>query len=296
MKLMKPRNLLENIKLFFELIRLRNCLIGFFGVFVTAILINPENLFQESIILAALTVFFLMGAGNMINDYFDSEIDKINKPFRPIPSGRIENENVLMLSIVFFFLGIIIAKNINFYCFLISIINSLLLVFYAKYSKKLLLVSNLGISYLVASIFIFGAFSVAGTINKEQIKILTILTASAFLMTFSREIIKDIEDMEGDKKEYSITLPIKFGVRKAKNLAIFFAIIAILFSAFPFFILSQQSWFFNLQIYGFFIAIADLLFLISLTMHPSLSQRLMVFGMLLALIGFFLGRISPIYF
>jgi geranylgeranylglycerol-phosphate geranylgeranyltransferase len=285
---MKYLPILGQIKVLLELLRVRNCVMGFLGVLLTVTLLHPGNALNSRIFLAGIPVFLIMGAGNMINDYFDSEIDKINKPYRPIPSRRINKNETLMLSLALFFLGIALAKNINAYCFGIAILNSLFLISYGKYSKKLLLVSNFGVSYLVASIFVFGALAPAGlNITGKQVEILIILTACAFFMTFSREIIKDIEDMEGDRANYAVTLATHFGKNKAKKGAVFFALIAIIISLLPFFLLLNS---FHLLSYGFLIISADLIFLISLTMHPSLSQRLMVLGMALGLGAFFLGE------
>jgi geranylgeranylglycerol-phosphate geranylgeranyltransferase len=287
---MKLSHTLEKIKLLFDLLRIRNCFIGFFGVVVASAFVHPHQIMSLPIIMAGVSVFLIMGAGNMINDYFDFEIDRINKSSRPIPSGRITRSDTLMLSIVSFLIGMALAKMINPICFNISFFNSLFLILYGKYSKKILWVSNFGISYLVASIFVFGAFSLGTEINHEQLQILAILTTCAFFMTLSREVIKDIEDIEGDKRNYAVTLATKFGKNRAKHLAILFSLTAIFFSFIPFLFEFQL---FDLQIYGLVVGIADVIFVISLTMHPSLSQRLMVLGMVIALIGFFLGRIYP---
>ncbi len=292
---MKVKNIKKTILLFGELIRIRNGVIAFFGVLVGAALVYTTSAITQElrVLVAGFVALLITGAGNAINDYFDYEIDKINKPHRPIPSGRISRSDVFMLSIILFLLGLGFAKYVNDYCLSIAFLNSIILIFYAMYSKKLLLVSNLGISYLVASIFLFG---VAATIQEgtsmlsiEEIKIVTILTACAFFVTFSREIIKDIEDIKGDKEKYAVTLPIKIGVRRAKNMAIILTLIAIAFSLLPFAIETTS---FNVYAYGTIIIISDLIFLASLTMHPTLGQRLMVVGMLLALTAFFLGNIA----
>jgi len=273
--------------------RIRNCIIGFFGVIVAVSFLDINFITKFSTLLAGISVFLIMAAGNMINDYFDFEIDKINKKNRPLPSGRIRKGDVLMLSILFFFSGIAIAKSINIYCLLLAILNSILLMIYDRYSKKILFISNLGVSYLIISIFIFGVFSISPRIieeiSKEEVILLSVLITCAFLMTLSREIIKDIEDLEGDKIKGAVTIPTKFGKKNAKNLAIIFTIVAVSISFLPF-LSPIPLTNFDLYVYGFFISIADILFLISLTMNPSIMQRLMVFSMTLALIGFFLGK------
>jgi len=294
---LKVENIKKTAVMLWELLRMRNGIIAFFGVLVGATFIHTTGTIipGTKILMAGFAAFLITSAGNILNDYFDFEIDKINKPERPIPSGRISKSDAFMFSIVLFLLGLGFSKSVNDYCLSIAFLNSLILLFYAKYSKKLLLVSNLGISFLVASIFIFGVVATiqngADIVGMEEIKLVAIITACAFLMTLSREIIKDIEDIKGDEKKYAITLPIKIGAQRAKNMAAIFTLAAIAFSLLPFII---QLTFFNLYAYGILIIISDLIFIISLTMHPSLGQRVMVLGMLLALIAFFLGNIVPV--
>jgi len=289
----------DNLLMLLELVRIRNALIVFFGVIVSATFILTcdltDNAEVGNVIIAGIAASLITGAGNAINDYFDSEVDKINKPKKPIPSGRIAKPDVGMISIVLFLIGIGLSKSINDYCLIIAILNSMILILYAKYSKKALLISNLTISYLVASVFLFGVLATVDNPGEimigDDIRIVMIMSACAFLMTFSREIIKDIEDIEGDKREYAITLPIRIGIENAKKSAIILAIGAILLSFLPFFIHLRS---FNLLSYGILIVLADIIFLISLTMHPSLGQRIMVFCMVLALIAFFLGNLTSI--
>jgi len=294
---LKVENIKKTAITLWELLRMRNGIIAFFGVLVGATFIHTTGTIipGTKIFIAGFAAFLITSAGNILNDYFDFEIDKINKPERPIPSGRISRSDAFMFSIVLFLLGLGFSKSVNDYCLGIVFLNSLILIFYAKYSKKLLLVSNLGISFLVASIFVFGVAATiqngADMVGMEEIKLVAIITACAFLMTLSREVIKDIEDIKGDEKKYAITLPIKIGAQRAKNMAMIFTLAAISFSLLPFII---QLTFFNLYAYGILIIISDLVFIISLTMHPSLGQRVMVLGMLLALIAFFLGNIVPV--
>ncbi|MEM2918168.1 MAG: UbiA family prenyltransferase [Candidatus Altiarchaeota archaeon] len=284
----KANPLFEKIKIFFELSRIRNCAIGFFAIFVVAFFLN-YNFLEKSmkLLLAGLSLFFIMAAGNMINDYFDFQVDNVNKKFKPIPSGKIKRDYVLALSAIFFILGILLAFYINSNCATLATFNSLILVFYAKFSKKIIFISNFIIAYLTASIFIFALFSTETELKVENFRLLSILTASAFLMTLSREIIKDIEDEKADKVIGGISIPIKFGNKIARNIAIIFALSAVLVSFLPFFILKEN---FNLFYYGTLIFLANAIFLISFRMKPEKTQRIMILGMFLALIAFFVGK------
>lgn len=287
----KENKTLNIVFVLLKLVRIRNCSIAFFGVLVGALLVthSPQGIGTKTII-AALTAAVITGGGNALNDYFDLLIDKTNKPERPIPSGKIQRSDALMLAAGLLLVGLGLAKTVNKYCLVIAAVNVAILVAYAAYSKKMLFVANLGVSYLVASVFIFGAFSTIDATNAlelEKIKVASIITVCAFFMTLAREIIKDVEDIEGDKRMYSKTLPLVYGAKKAKNTAILFAVIAILVSLTP---LAMNFPTLNLKVYGTLICLADLIFISALTMFPSLSQRMMIIGMGLSLAAFFFGK------
>jgi geranylgeranylglycerol-phosphate geranylgeranyltransferase len=291
---LKFKNIKKRVVTSWELLRMRNGIMAFFGVLVgaTFVLTTDAVIPVTKVFVASLAAFLITGAGNALNDYFDFEIDRINKPERPIPSGRISRSDAFMFSIVLFLLGLGLSKFVNDYCLFIASLDSLILVLYAMYSKKLLLLSNLTISLLVASIFVFGVASTVQTGFGEEIKLVSIIAACAFLTTLSREIIKDIEDIKGDQENYAVTLPIRIGAQRAKNMAVIFTVTAASFSLLPFVI---QLTSFNLLAYGIVVLISDVILIISLTMYPSLGQRVMVSGMFLALIAFFLGNILPVF-
>jgi len=279
------------LRVFLEAIRLRNCLIVYFGVLVGATVTLAKLPLDLDVHLAAAAAFLITGGGNAINDYFDIDIDRINKPERPLPSNRMSKSDVLMLSLTMFFVGLWISKYVNTYCAFIAVVNAAALILYAKFSKNILIVSNFVISYLVASVFIFGAFSAFdGPIWKAPfIGILAVLAACAFFMTFSREIVKDIEDIEGDKKSNARTLPIVVGMKKSRYVAILFAAVAILLSFLPVVLPLGE---FNTGIYKKLIIPADSVFIAALTLSPKKSQRVMVLSMVFALVAFFLGNLA----
>ncbi len=214
------------IRTYLELMRYKNCLMaGFAAVIGTLIAFNilesvahgsntPGNFPVLPTGLVFVVVFLVSGAGNAINDYFDIKIDSINRPERPIPSGRVKLKEALYFSYLLFVLGIALAIKINTVCGFIALFNSLLLIFYAKTLKSTPLLGNLSIGYLTGSTFLFGA-SVFGF---EGLKTLSVLFVLSALAITAREIVKDIEDMEGDKIEGADTLPLRIGARNASYL------------------------------------------------------------------------------
>jgi geranylgeranylglycerol-phosphate geranylgeranyltransferase len=278
------------VKTFLDLMRVRNAVISFLGVFVGAVVFSlgwPQNIWN--VLAAAASAAFILGGGNILNDYFDLEIDRVNQPKRPLPSGRITKSDAFMVALALFLAGLGFAKSINNYCLSIAAFNTFLLIIYARYSKKLLFVANICISYLVASVFIYGAATVYSPmqgLNPDGVKLGAILLACSFLLNLSRELVKDIEDMEGDQKSYSLTVPLRYGAETAKIIAIASSLAAVVISLAP---LASDTRGFNELIYGLFIGITDLTILASYTTSPTLNQRILVLGMSMALIAFLLG-------
>ncbi|MBD3388310.1 MAG: hypothetical protein GF416_04470 [Candidatus Altiarchaeales archaeon] len=287
---MKLNGFLGRLKTLLDLIRLRNAVIAFSGVYLGAVVFaSGAPIPQWNVLAAAVSAALILGGGNALNDYFDYDIDKVNKPSRPLPSNRISKSDALMLAFAMFLIGLGVAKSINTICFLIAFFNTSVLIVYAVYSKRLLLASNLIISYLVASVFIYGAASAQTPgvwVNPDGVKLAVILASCAFALTLSREVVKDIEDLEGDKKAYSTTLPIKYGVKKAKGAAFLAAATAVALSLTP--ILSPTVGF-NELLYGIVIVVTDFIILASFRTEPNVNQRILVFTMTLSILAFLLG-------
>ena len=284
------------IRTYMEIIRYGNCLMaGFAAVIGTLIAFNilasndpgfysPEKFPFFFSGLVFLVVFLVAGAGNAINDYFDVRIDSINRPDRPIPSGRMKLKEALYFSYILFTLGTLLAFSINPICGLIALFNSLLLIFYAKTLKGTPLLGNLSIGYLTGSSFLFGA-SVFGL---EGLKDLFILFLLAALAITAREIVKDIEDMEGDKIEGADTLPLRVGAKKASYLAVLIGFLAVFLSPLPYFlsVLGLR--------YLYLILLADLGFLAAIYQllarnNPTKSSKMFKIAMFFALIAFIAG-------
>lgn len=208
------------------ILRPLNCLMASLAVIIGG-MIASKTFFTKDIILACIVGFVVCGAGNVINDYFDYEIDKINNPTRPIPSGKIPIKKAFLYSIFLFLFGIALSCMINIYAVVMAIINSLILFLYPYKIKSIGgLSKNITVSYLVASPFLFGSIA----LNQWSNTILIFLIL-AFLANTSREIVKDIEDTKGDIYP---TLPKKIGIANSAKLASLFMMMAILLSPIPY--------------------------------------------------------------
>jgi geranylgeranylglycerol-phosphate geranylgeranyltransferase len=268
------------LRVLLEILRPLNCLMAGVAAIIGMLLADNWNIHLA--ILIFLAVFLITGAGNAINDFYDRDIDLINRPARPIPSGRLSPKHVLVWSATLFALGFILANIVGKICLFIALINWFLLFFYARNLKVTPLAGNLCISYLSGSTFLFGgaANSMAGL----QANLIPFLLSS--LITMSREISKDIEDYEGDRQGGALTLPILAGKRISAILASAFALCGI-----------GLSYLAGLGItYTIIVSMADILFLLAirniLMGDASESQKLLKFGMIVALIAFFIGAIS----
>jgi len=267
---------------YIEILRPWNALMAVIAVIIVAVI---SGIFSPDVYLACVVVFIVTGAGNSINDYFDHKIDAINKPERPIPSGRITLKTAGIYSVFLFILGISIAFIINFLLGIIALLSSFLMVYYAYDLKRRCIIGNLSISFLTGLCFVFGGIAVGEIINSVYLGIY------AFLMTMAREIVKDMEDVEGDKEEGASTFPIIYGNRKASILAAFFMIISSLTSPVLYY----------LEIFNIFyimiLSIAIIIFLISATSilkdysvlnSKKISKRIKI-GMAIVFIAFALG-------
>ncbi|WP_048149723.1 geranylgeranylglycerol-phosphate geranylgeranyltransferase [Palaeococcus ferrophilus] len=215
------------VKAFIEITRPHNALMaGLVGVLGAIISLGhvPE---AGKLALVFLVVTLGTAGGNTINDYFDYEIDRINRPDRPIPRGAMGRETARLYAVALFLLGIGLAYFLNLWAFIITLVAYALMYVYAWKLKPLPLVGNLTVSFLTGITPVFGAIAFG------RIGLAGYLSLSAFLVNLSREILKDIEDVEGDRAMGARTLPIVWGIGRSSKLAALFAVLTILSSLLP---------------------------------------------------------------
>ncbi|WML67768.1 MAG: Digeranylgeranylglyceryl phosphate synthase [Methanoregula sp. SKADARSKE-2] len=192
-------------------------------------LIATGTLIPQAWILLAI-VALITAAGNAINDFFDAEIDAVNRPDRPIPSGAISRTTAHSYAILLFLAGIGLCLFTTPLCIAIAIINSALLYAYAARLKRLPLLGNVAVSYLSGSMFIFGG-SLNGPGSLLHVIPVAAITFSAML---ARELFKAAEDIEGDRNGGADTFPIRAGIPVTAKLAYSCAAFAVAISLIPF--------------------------------------------------------------
>jgi len=160
-----------------------------------------------NVLFLSLGIFFLVSFANAHNDIADIEIDKINRPKRPLPSGKmsIKAAYSVVCLLFFFTLCFSMLAGIKFgFLFFIAILLSAA---YNRFLKSLPLVGNFTVA-LLSTMPVFIPIVNFGLPQQE----LSILAFFAFMLNFAREITKDIEDMEGDKSQNLKTLPLLVGI------------------------------------------------------------------------------------
>jgi len=190
--------------------------------------------------LLVLSTLIIAAGGYIINDLEDYEIDLLNKPERVIINKNISAANAHRLYWGLSIFGFLISLYLAFYVknlplILIYPTAILLLYLYSKSLKKSVFWGNLIVSIFcafVAGIVFFAERENVFDLNIKNpehgstvLEIFIFYLLFAFFATMFREIVKDIEDVEGDKKLGCNTLPIVWGVQTAKGVALFFAII-----------------------------------------------------------------------
>lgn len=209
-----------------SLIRPFNCLMAFFSVIVGAVaevgLDVTEKAILVPVMLAAIVATVVTAAGNAINDYYDRKVDKVAHPERPIPSGQVRPATAYWAAAALFLLGVALAILVNPVCFAIAAFNSFLLISYELRLKDAGLPGNAIISWLTASLFLFGGAAVVGM----GMRMTLFLAFMAFFATLGREVIKDVQDMEGDQGT-RVTLPMSMGQNPATGVAAVFISIAV---------------------------------------------------------------------
>ncbi|WP_299060794.1 geranylgeranylglycerol-phosphate geranylgeranyltransferase [uncultured Polaribacter sp.] len=179
-----------------------------------------------------LSILFITAGGYVINDIYDIETDKINRSKKIIIGKRISEKKAFKYYISLTFIGIAIGflLSINSYIFLCFVIPVILLFLYSKYLKRTPFVGNLTISFLISFViclayyfhFFFLYSYDYSLFDKPLRNVIYVYISFSFLTTLIREIIKDIEDIDGDLKIKAKTLPIVIGRKRASKVAFFF--------------------------------------------------------------------------
>ncbi|MDD8019402.1 MAG: geranylgeranylglycerol-phosphate geranylgeranyltransferase, partial [Bacteroidota bacterium] len=182
------------MKQYIALLRPSNFVITALSIFVSCILAGGTKAQFLQMMFASLGGALIGGGGMVINDIFDIEIDKINKPNRPLPSGAVTKFDAALFYAGLTVAGLMMSYSASWSAFLIAIFAVPTIFFYSYIFKSTPLFGNLIVGFLTGLAFIYGGAAV-GNIKQAMMP-----AVFALLINVGREVIKDMEDVEGDMK------------------------------------------------------------------------------------------------
>ena len=265
---------------YLSIIRPNVCLLTVLGVVVGALVAGTAGM---TLIfgLALIAAFLICGAGDTINDWFDVEADKVNAPHRPIPSGKISKQAAFRYFGLLSIIGLTLAFFVHPFYLGIAALNWIVSAAYPWKAKKIPIIKNIFVAYLAASSFLAAGFIAGLTITLPLIFLVSI----SFIVTFGREIVKDIEDIKGDTQAGIKTLPTLIGEKPAKVIAYVLILIGCALLALPYYL-----GIFSLP-YLVGAVPAIFLCLYSIAMPAAKAQKALKAAMYFAILGFLLGAV-----
>lgn len=165
-----------------------------------------------NIALAGLTTLFVSSAANAWNDYQDVEIDRINQPNRPLPSGRVPLRTALIFSLVLAGLSLVVAAFISWPAFAITALSNVILYLYSVRLKSTVILGNVTVAFISALSTVFGGVAAGNVVPSLW---LGAVIGSGIL---AREMLKDLADYDGDKAKGVKTFATVYG-REAAAIA-----------------------------------------------------------------------------
>lgn len=197
-----------------EISRPHNMLVAAFGAAVGYVISGGKA--ASEVWPTALFTALVTGAGNIINDYHDVQIDRINKPRRPLPSSRMSTRTARVLyavSTVLITIGAFAVLPLRVAGLVVAWEAGLYI--YARWAKRIFLAGNLLVASIASSAFVAGGL-LTGNFNAVILPI-----GIAFVFVCSRELIKGAEDVEGDCMAGVDTAAVVVGVQRAAMWASF---------------------------------------------------------------------------
>lgn len=278
---------MKKIKYFIIITRPVNFAISFLSLIVAGLICNNNQL-NLNIIFAAVSAAFVGSAGNIINDYFDIEIDKINRPNRILPSNKLSLNEAQTEFVVLNIAAVILSFFINNYALLIVIFSITVIFSYSAYFKKIPLLGNIVVSFFTGLAFIYGGAAV------ENISAAVIPAVFAFTTNLIRELIKDIEDIKGDSANNVFTYPSKHGINKTKYLILSLTIMLMILTTIPYILEIYKIEFFLIAmsfINPLFLLMLKRLFENDELSNMKSSSRIVKVNMIIGLIAIYVGAV-----
>lgn len=250
--------------------------------------IDWGSVLERRFLALTFSTVCVAAAGYIINDYYDIKIDAINKPHRVVVGKAIRRRPAMGAHLLLSFLGVAIGLLLSIPVGLINLGAVLLLWGYSARFKKMLLIGNVTIALLAATMLLVVAVY-ADVLNNITLG----YAVFAFLISLIREIIKDIEDVKGDETFDCRTLPIVAGLRRTKY--VLYPLIAI-FQAFLLVVVAHPRTSLLFDVYMLLLVLVPSIYLVvklvradrkrDFTFLSNVCKLIMLFGILsMLLIG-----------
>jgi geranylgeranylglycerol-phosphate geranylgeranyltransferase len=240
-----------------------------------------------TLLLSFVTGFCMTGAAMAINDYYDRDIDAVNEPGRPIPSGRVTPGEAVALTAALSVVGLGASYMISLSVTLVAAFSWVVMLLYSAWGKRTGFPGNLMVSACISLPFIFGGLITGSILSSLYFGLM------AFLSNTGREVTKGIVDVEGDRGAGVNTVAVSKGPRAASVVASAFYVAAVVSSLIPPALRLVSAWYYP------FVAVTDLGLLYSaysLVNEPTREnsravKNRVLYLMLIGLVGFAAGSL-----
>lgn len=278
-----------NIRAALSIIRPVNCAMIGFAVIVGAFVSKPPSVEVPNLVLGFLTGFCICAYSMVINDYYDVEVDRVNQPGRPLPSGALSMRSALALAVAMLALGLAASVALlSLAAVGVVLLYALLSWLYNYRAKRYGLSGNLIVASSLAIPFVYGGAISGGSVTSS---LLLFMAGTALLSGVGREVVKAMADTAGDEKRGIRSFARVYGMRAAASVGAGFFLAAVVSSLLPL-ALFPVSLFYRVGV-----VVPDLIFLylaVSILRKPTGEGALKVktralLGMLVGLIVFIGG-------
>jgi geranylgeranylglycerol-phosphate geranylgeranyltransferase len=260
-----------------------------FAVIIGYFVSKPPSISPLILLLGFVTGFAICAFSMVVNDYYDIEVDRVNQPTRPLPSGAVSMREAVGIALLMLMIGFAATALLaNLGALLIVAVYAILAWIYDFRAKKYGLVGNAVVASSLAIPFIYGGVVSGGQVLES---LLLFMAATSFLAGVGREVVKAMADVPGDQKRGVRSYASVHGLRPAASLGALFFLFAVVSSLLPLALISV-SVFYKV---GVLLPDAAFLFLAySIVRHADVKGALTVkknalMGMLLGLIVFIGG-------
>lgn len=228
----------ERILGFLKLTRLGVSLFGCISLLVSGILAGDLKGFQIEYLIAFLIVLISGSGAFAINDYFDSEVDKINnRQDHRIVIGLISRKTALITAIVSLIIVILLSTLLNLISLILIYINIAIYYIYSVVLKKRLFIKNILIALSYSSTIFLGAL----VIDSNLEPLIIYFAIMGFIVGLANEIMFDIADVKGDKEKGIKTIATEFGVKPAAQISTILYVIIMVLDPLPYILKIDQK-------------------------------------------------------